>query len=98
MYTVITVILNANGFAIGSVVSLRQSQYTQRKSKFRERPTTTSEHSIIHQVFLILRIYVILIVIPIRGSQILSGILCRAINMQFTYFSSHVGELKRNWV
>lgn len=74
MYTVITVILNANGFAIGSVVSLRQSQCTQRKSKFRERVTMTSAHSIIHQVFLILMIYALLIVIPIRGSQIVSGI------------------------
>lgn len=74
MYTVITVILNANGFAIGSVVSLRQSQCIQRKSKFRESITVTSEHSIIHQVFLILMIYVIRIVIPIRGSEIMSGI------------------------
>lgn len=44
MYTVITVILNANGFAIGSAVSLRESE---RQSKFRHG-------SIIHQVFLIL--------------------------------------------
>lgn len=79
MYTVITVILNANGFAIGSVVSLRQSQYTQRKSKFRKSATMASEHSIIHQVFLILMINVLLVVIPIRGSEIVSGmwaILC----------------------
>ncbi len=79
MYTVITVILNANGFAIGSVVSLRQSHCTQRKSKFRESATTASEHAIIHQVFLILMINVLLIVIPIRGSEIMSGmwaILC----------------------
>lgn len=74
MYTVITVILNANGFAIGSVVSLRQSQCTQRKSKFRERITMTSEHPIIHQVFLILAIYVLLIVVPVRRSQSMSGI------------------------
>lgn len=72
MYTVITVILNANGFAIGSVVSLRQSQYTQRKSKFRESITMTSEHSIIHQVFLILMIYVLFNVIKIRRREILS--------------------------
>lgn len=79
MYTVITLILNANGFAIGSVVSLRQSQCTQRKSKFRESITMTSQHSIIHQVFLIVMIYVLLIVTPIRGSEIMSGtwaILC----------------------
>lgn len=79
MYTVITVILNANGFAIGSVVSLRQSQCTQRKSKFRESATMASEHSIIHQVFLILMINVLLIVIPIRGSELVYGmwaILC----------------------
>ncbi len=56
MYTVITVILNANGFAIGSVVSLRQSQCNRRKSRFREQVTVTSEHAIIHQVFLILKI------------------------------------------
>lgn len=34
MYTVITVILNANGFAIGSVVGLTWSQCTQRNSLF----------------------------------------------------------------
>lgn len=74
MYTVITVILNANGFAIGSVVSLRRSQSTQRKSKFRESVTVTSEHSITHQVFLVLMIYVLLVVVPIRGGEIMSGI------------------------
>lgn len=60
MYTVITVILNANVFAIGSAVSLRESE---RPSKFRHG-------SIIHQVFLILVVYVLFHVIPIRKSEI----------------------------
>lgn len=50
MYTVITVILNANGFAIGSAVSLRESE---RRSKFRRG-------SVVRQVFLTLMIYVLL--------------------------------------
>lgn len=67
MYTVITVILNANGFSIGSVVSLRQSQRTQRKSKFGEHVTVTSQPSGVHQVFLISLIHVLLIVFPLSG-------------------------------
>lgn len=47
MYTVITVISNANGPAIGSALSLRRSQ------KFGESVRTAAEHSINHQVPLI---------------------------------------------
>lgn len=50
MYTVITVILNANGFAIGSVVSLKQSHCILRKSKFIESVEISPEHTAIPQV------------------------------------------------
>lgn len=75
MYTVITVILNANGFAIGSVVSLRWSQCTQRKSMFRDSIAMTSEHPIIYQVFLTLIINLLFNVILVRGRNIIFGIL-----------------------
>jgi len=53
MYTVITVILNANGFAIGSVVSLRWNQGNLSESQFRESIILAAAHSVFHQVFLI---------------------------------------------
>lgn len=58
----------------------------------------TAEHSIGHQVFLILMIYVLFNVTAIRGGAGLClayGLFCagrRAINMQFTHFSIHPGR------
>lgn len=43
---------------------------------FREGVIVTSEHPIIHQVFLILLIYMLFNVIVVRGNNIISAILC----------------------
>lgn len=92
MYTVITEIWNANGFAIGSVVSLRQSWCTQRKSKLSDHVTMTSEHTVSHQVFLILLVYVELIVFSSEEARLclINTANRREINIQFMSLTSHL--------